>query len=57
MEDLIDQAKQGQIVELSGYLIRADADDGWYWQSSLTRNNTGAHACEVIYVESFQVIN
>ncbi|NQZ53851.1 MAG: hypothetical protein HRT93_06320 [Piscirickettsiaceae bacterium] len=57
VEDLIDQAKQGQIVELSGYLIRADADDGWYWQSSLTRNDIGAHACEVIYVESFQIIN
>ncbi len=57
VEDLIDQAKQGQIVELSGYLICADADDGWYWQSSLTRNDTGAHACEVIYVERFQIIN
>lgn len=56
VEDMIDLAKQGQIVELTGYLIRADSDDGWHWQSSLTRNDTGAHACEIIYVESFQVL-
>ncbi len=57
VEDMIDLAKQGQIIELTGYLIRADADDGWKWQSSLTRNDTGAHACELIYVENFQLIN
>ena len=57
VEDMIGLAKQGQIIELSGYLIRADADDGWHWQSSLTRNDTGSRACELIYVESFQIIN
>jgi hypothetical protein len=57
VEDMLEMTKQGQIVELSGYLIRADADDGWHWQSSLTRNDIGAHACEVVYVESMQVIH
>jgi hypothetical protein len=57
VEDQLDSAKQGQLVELTGYLIRVEADDGWNWQSSLTRNDTGAHACEVVYVESFQLIN
>jgi len=53
---MLDLTKQGQIIELTGYLIRVDADDGWHWQSSLTRNDTGAQACELIYVESLHVI-
>lgn len=57
VEDMLNSSKQGQIIELSGYLIRAEADDGWNWQSSLTRNDIGAHTCEVVYVESFQLIN
>lgn len=57
IEKLISQAKQGQIIELSGHLIRVDADDGWHWQSSMTRDDTGAHACEVIYVKQFQIVN
>ncbi|PHS71425.1 MAG: hypothetical protein COB23_00145 [Methylophaga sp.] len=57
VEEMIDRVKQGQIIELSGYLIRVDADDGWRWQSSLTREDTGAHACELVYVDSIQVIN
>ncbi|MDH5357713.1 MAG: hypothetical protein OEY48_00300 [Gammaproteobacteria bacterium] len=57
VEDTIDLVKQGQLVELNGYLIQAEADDGWHWKSSLTRNDTGAHACELVYVESIQVIH
>ena len=57
VEDMLEKTKQGQIVELSGYLIRVDADDGWHWQSSMTRNDTGAHACELILVQSFQVLH
>jgi hypothetical protein len=53
--DAIANAKQGEIIELSGYLIRVDAEDGFYWQSSLTRDDTGAHACELVYVEQFRV--
>ena len=34
----------------SGSLVRIKAKDGWYWNTSLTRNDTGAHACEVIWV-------
>lgn len=47
--------KPGQIIHLSGYLVEAIARDGWRWKSSLTRNDTGAGACEVIYVKSILV--
>ena len=54
--DLIDSAKQGQIIEIIGALIRIDAADNWHWQSSLSRDDVGAHACELVYVESFNII-
>lgn len=50
-------AKQGEVIELSGYLVRVHAADGWRWQSSTTRNDTGDGACEVIWVESFRVVD
>jgi len=56
VEDLIDIAKQGQIIEITGSLIRVDAKDNWHWQSSLSREDVGAHACELIYVDSFNII-
>jgi hypothetical protein len=57
VKDMLEKTKQGQIIEFSGYLIRAEADDGWNWQSSLTRNDTGAHACELVYVENVELIH
>ncbi|TYT75635.1 hypothetical protein [Desulfobotulus mexicanus] len=46
-------AREGDIVRFSGYLVRADAPDGWRWISSLTRTDTGDGACEVVYVKDF----
>jgi len=42
--------KPDQFVRLDGWLVRIDADDGWHWQSSLSRSDTGAGACEVVLV-------
>jgi hypothetical protein len=47
--------KQGQVVHISGYLVEAKASDGWHWRSSLTREDTGDGACEVVYVKSVYV--
>ena len=45
----------GQVVRLVGQLVEARASDGWYWRSSLTREDTGAGACELFRVESISV--
>lgn len=47
--------KPGQIVNLSGKLVRADGKDGWHWISSLSREDTGDGSCEVVWVESITV--
>ncbi len=46
-------ATRGQIVNLSGYLVRAEAKDGFRWTSSLSRTDTGFGACELMWVERY----
>jgi hypothetical protein len=45
------QLRPGQWVHLEGFLVDASRPDGWHWNTSLTRDDTGAGACELIYVE------
>lgn len=51
----IKQTRKGDIVELTGRLVRIDAADGWHWSSSLTRDDTGGGACELIWVEHYEI--
>lgn len=51
IEHQLDGVRKGQIVHLQGQLVEAEAADGWKWRSSLTRDDTGAGACELFYVE------
>ncbi|MBD9575479.1 hypothetical protein IB260_09185 [Pseudomonas sp. PDM23] len=48
------QVSAGEHVRLSGKLVRVEGDDGWRWVSSLTREDTGAGACELIWLESLE---
>ena len=47
--------KKGHIIRLKGYLVRVTKADGWHWQSSLTRDDTGNGACELIWVEMLDI--
>ena len=49
--DALLDARPGQVVAFEGFLVRADADDGWHWVSSLSRSDTGNGACELVYVQ------
>ena len=49
--------RKGDIVELEGFLVDVDHPSGWNWRTSLSRNDTGNGACEVVYVESMRVAN
>lgn len=44
----------GHVVFIKGFLVRADAGN-WHWVSSLTRQDTGAGACELIWVQDLVV--
>lgn len=51
VEDVLDDILVGEIILLEGYLVAVNADDGWKWKSSLSREDTGGGACEVVWVE------
>ena len=55
IESKIKRVRRGDVVEFSGSLVRVDANDGWRWVSSLTRNDVGGHACELVFVENFSI--
>ena len=44
------RVRVGDIVSLRGQLVEARRSDGWRWRSSLTREDSGAGACELVYV-------
>lgn len=48
----LESARAGQVVSLRGQLVDAARPDGFTWRTSLTREDTGAGACELVYVES-----
>ena len=51
----IKTARRGDLIEMDGYLVKIDKDDGWNWTSSMTRADDGEGACEVVWVEKFEI--
>jgi hypothetical protein len=47
----LENVRVGDIVLLRGKLIDVDHPSGWHWRTSLRRDDTGAGACEIVYVE------
>ncbi|MEZ5545016.1 MAG: hypothetical protein R3F10_07510 [Lysobacteraceae bacterium] len=46
------KVRRGDVVQLEGFLIEARREGGWHWRSSMTRGDSGAGACELVYVTS-----
>lgn len=55
IEKTLNNVRVGQVVKITGYLVEATSMEGVHWRSSLTRNDTGAGACETIFVKSVSV--
>jgi hypothetical protein len=47
--------KRGEVVRLKGYLVNVKHADGWAWRSSLSRDDSGAGACELLWVREVSV--
>jgi hypothetical protein len=43
--------RTGEVVHLEGYLVVATAEDGAIWKTSLTRQDSGNGACELVWIE------
>ena len=49
------QLRPGQTVTFIGKLVNASHADGFTWRSSLSREDTGNGACELLYLEHLQI--
>ncbi len=55
VERAIRRTRVGDVVSFDGYLVEADLPNGGKWVSSLSRSDTGAGACELVWVENFSI--
>lgn len=49
--------KRGEAVHLKGYLVKVSAEDGWRWNSSRTRTDSGNGSCEILYVTELSFLD
>jgi len=54
VERALAKVRQGQLVRITGKLVEVSHASGWRWTSSLTRTDSGANSCELVFVESLQ---
>jgi hypothetical protein len=52
----LEHVRVGQLVHLQGFLVDARRPNGWYWHTSMTREDTGDGACELVFVEQVDVV-
>lgn len=52
VERALDRVRVGSVVRLQGRLVDARRADGWHWNTSLTREDSGGGACELLLVEA-----
>lgn len=50
IQSSLSKVRKGEIVNLKGYLINVKHPDGGFWRSSLSREDSGDHACELMWV-------
>jgi hypothetical protein len=50
VREALDRVNSGSTVSLRGFLVEARGEDGWRWRSSMSREDTGDGACELILV-------
>ncbi|MBB6094547.1 hypothetical protein HNQ60_003434 [Povalibacter uvarum] len=55
VREQLESTRAGNIVRLQGMLVNVSRADGFTWETSLSRNDTGAGACELFFVEQVEV--
>ncbi|MCX7070153.1 MAG: hypothetical protein NTW01_04030 [Gammaproteobacteria bacterium] len=54
--DRLAEVRVGQVLRLRGKLVEARADNGLTARSSLRRDDSGAGACELVWVDALEVL-
>lgn len=55
VERALRKARKGSFIRITGKLVEVSQPSGWRWTSSLTRSDSGANSCELVFVETAQV--
>jgi hypothetical protein len=48
--------RRGEVVGLKGFLVDVSRQN-WYWNTSLTRADSGVGACALVYVEKIEPVS
>jgi len=55
IRDRLGDVRAGHLVRLRGLLVNASGPNGYTWQTSLSRSDTGDGACELFFVEGVSI--
>lgn len=55
VERVLKKARKGSFIRITGKLVEVTHPSGWRWVSSLTRSDSGAQSCELVYVEAAEL--
>lgn len=56
MAERFGDVREGHVVQITGQLVNVRGNDGWLWTTSRSRHDTGDGACELIWVEKFEIL-
>ena len=57
IERTLKRVRKGDLVRFTGKLVNVEGPDGYRWRTSTTRTDTGNGACELVFVESFEIVS
>jgi hypothetical protein len=55
IEKLLKSIRADEQIQINGYLVNVTGPQGFAWNSSLTREDSGGGACELIYVKEVRI--
>lgn len=51
----LERLKPGNLVHIKGYLVNVSSPNGFFWNTSTVRHDTGNGACEIVWVADLMV--
>jgi len=57
VERALKRVRKGDLVRFNGKLVNVEGPGGFRWRTSTTRTDTGNGACELVFVESFEIVS
>ena len=55
VEKKLKKVRKGDVVEIKGFLVNLTKPDGWRWNSSQSRTDTGHGSCELVWINEIEI--